>query len=104
VSGHSTFSRAAEVLAAFTGSPYFPGGMFEWTVRPGNLVNESGPSRTVKLQWASYFDAADDAGISRLYGGIHIPPDDFEGRKVGSACGKRAWALALRYFEGSARA
>lgn len=28
ISGHSTFSRsAAEVLAAITGSPYFPGGM-----------------------------------------------------------------------------
>jgi hypothetical protein len=105
VSGHSTFSRAAaEVLTAFSGSPYFPGGMFEWTVRPGDLVNESGPSRAVELQWASYFDAADDAGISRLYGGIHIPSDDFEGRKVGAACGKQAWALALRYFEGSARA
>lgn len=105
VSGHSTFSRAAaEVLTAFTGSPYFPGGMFEWTVRPGDLVNEAGPSRAVELQWASYFDAADDAGISRLYGGIHIPSDDFEGRKVGAACGKQAWALARRYFEGSARA
>jgi hypothetical protein len=104
VSGHSSFSRAAaEVLTAFTGSPYFPGGMFEWTVRPGDLVNEAGPTRTVKLQWASYFDAADDAGISRLYGGIHIPPDDFEGRRLGSTCGKEAWALALRYFEGSAR-
>jgi uncharacterized protein DUF6851 len=104
VSGHSTFSRAsAEVLTAFTGSPYFPGGLLESTVEPGELVNEAGPTRAVTLQWATYFDAADDAGISRLYGGIHVPPDDFEGRKLGSTCGKEAWALALRYFEGSAR-
>jgi hypothetical protein len=103
VSGHSTFSRAAaEVLAAFTGSPFFPGGVFESTIRPGDLANEAGPTRAVTLQWASYFDAADDAGISRLYGGIHVPPDDFEGRKLGSVCGREAWALARRYFEGSA--
>jgi hypothetical protein len=103
VSGHSTFSRAAaEVLAAFTGSPYFPGGMFEWTMRPGDLLNEAGPTRPVTLQWATYYDAADQAGISRLFGGIHIPADDFEGRKVGSACGKEAWTLARRYFAGMA--
>lgn len=104
VSGHSTFSRAAaEVLTAFTGSPYFPGGLFEWTIPKGSLVHEAGPTRDIVLQWATYYDAADDAGISRLYGGIHIAPDDFEGRKLGSVCGKGAWALAQRYFEGTTR-
>jgi hypothetical protein len=104
VSGHSTFSRAAaEVLAAFTASPYFPGGMLELTVRPGELRNEAGPSEALALQWATYYDAADDAGISRLYGGIHISADDFGGRRLGSACGKAAWKLALRHFDGSVR-
>jgi hypothetical protein len=103
VSGHSTFSRAAaEVLTAFTGSSYFPGGMLEWTVKKGELKNEPGPTRDVTLQWATYYDAADDAGISRLYGGIHIPADDFAGRKLGSVCGKEAWVRAQRYFEGEA--
>ena len=105
VSGHSTFSRsAAEVLTAFTGSSYFPGGLLEWAVKPGDLKNEAGPSRKLTLQWATYYDAADDAGISRLYGGIHIPADDFDGRKIGSTCGKEAWALARRYWDGSAKA
>ena len=104
VSGHSTFSRAAaEVLTAFTGSPYFPGGMLEWKVAKGDLVNEPGPSEDVTLQWATYFDAADAAGISRLYGGIHISPDDFGGRRLGARCGKDAWVLAQRYFDGTAR-
>lgn len=104
VSGHSTFSRAAaELLTAFTGDPYFPGGIFEWNVPAGGLNIEAGPTRPVTLQWATYFDAADSAGISRLFMGIHIAADDFEGRKIGSTCGKEAWALALRYFEGSAR-
>jgi fructose 1,6-bisphosphatase len=54
----------------------------------------------VTLQWATYYDAADMAGQSRLYGGIHIVADDFNGRKTGSACGTAALALALRYYAG----
>jgi hypothetical protein len=105
VSGHSTFSRAAaEVLTAFTGTPYFPGGLFEATVPAESLQVELGPSRDVVLEWATYYDAADQAGVSRLYGGIHIAADDFGGRRIGSECGKGAWALARRYFDGSALA
>jgi len=102
VSGHSTFSRAAaEVLAAITGSEFFPGGLSEWTIPAGSLEVESGPTQDVTLQWATYYDAADQAGVSRLYGGIHVPADDFGGRRVGALCGQEAWALAQRYFEGA---
>jgi hypothetical protein len=104
ISGHSTFSRAAaEVLAAYTGSPYFPGGEFTQTFSPGYLNFERGPTKPLRLQWATYYDAADQAGISRVYGGIHIPADDFAGRRIGSTIGKQAWALAERYFSGTAR-
>jgi membrane-associated phospholipid phosphatase len=103
VSGHSTFSRAAaEVLTAFTDSAYFPGGLFEWVVPEGSLGFEKGPSQDVTLQWATYYDAADQAGISRIYGGIHPSVDDFTGRRIGSICGKDAWVLAQRYFDGTA--
>ena len=102
-SGHSTFSRAAaEVLTAFTGSEYFPGGLGEWTKPKGTLTVEHGPSTDVVLQAATYFDAADLAGVSRLYGGIHIPADDFNGRVIGAECGKDAWALARQYYAGTA--
>jgi hypothetical protein len=102
VSGHSAFSRsAAEVLTAMTGSEFFPGGLSEWTIAAGSLDVEAGPTQDVTLQWASYYDAADQAGVSRLFGGIHIAADDFGGRQVGSVCGLQAWALAQRYFEGS---
>jgi uncharacterized protein DUF6851/vanadium-dependent haloperoxidase-like protein len=101
ISGHSTFSRAAaEVLTGFTGSSYFPGGLYEWKVPAGSLRVEEGPSEDLALQWATYFDAADAAGISRLYMGIHVSPDDFGGRKIGSQCGRAAWSLAQRYFDG----
>jgi hypothetical protein len=102
VSGHSTFSRAAaEVLTGFTGDRYFPGGMFEFVVPEGSLGFEDGPTRDVVLQWATYFDAADQAGISRIYGGIHPNVDDFDGRRIGSLCGIEAWELAQRYFSGT---
>ena len=103
VSGHSTFSRsAAEVLTAITGSAFFPGGLGSHTVAAGNgLTFEFGPSQTVQLQWGTYFDAADQAGLSRLWGGIHVPIDDVTGRKVGSQCGKGAFELARQYFDGS---
>ena len=104
VSGHSTFSRAAaEVLTAMTGSEYFPGGLGTWTIPAGDLEFEAGPSQEVQLQWATYDDAADQAGLSRIYGGIHIAADDFRGRIMGSQCGKDAWQLANRYWDGSAR-
>ena len=103
VSGHSTFSRAAaEVLTSITGNPYFPGGMSEWKVAPGELLHEEGPTGEVTLQWATYYDAADEAGRSRLNMGIHIIQDDLEGRKIGSRCGQNAWARAITMFEGSA--
>jgi hypothetical protein len=104
VSGHSTFSRAAaEVLASFTGSEFFPGGMHEWTKPAGELLHEEGPTEDVTLQWATFHDAADQAGISRLFMGIHIAADDIEGRRIGAQCGKDAWSLAVSHFDGTAR-
>jgi hypothetical protein len=102
ISGHSTFSRAgAEVLTSLTGSPYFPGGLAEY-VAPKDvfLTFEKGPSAEVRLQWTSYYDAADQAGQSRLWGSIHIAPDDFGGRRVGHQIGLDAVALATKYFDG----
>jgi hypothetical protein len=102
ISGHSTFSRAAaEVLTAMTGSQFFPGGLQTWTTYIGSLRHELGPSTDITLQWATYYDAADLAGMSRQYMGIHIAADDFIGRRVGSTIGINAWQLAQQYFDGS---
>jgi hypothetical protein len=101
-SGHSTFSRAgAEVLVGITGSEYFPGGVSGYTIKAGSLKFEKGPSTDILLEWATYYDAADQAGQSRLWGGIHIQADDFTGRRLGSQCGHYAWTLAQRYYSGA---
>jgi hypothetical protein len=100
ISGHSTFSRsAAEVMTAITGSKWFPHGLGSYALP--KLVNEAGPTQPVTLQWASYYDAADQVGLSRIWGGIHPPADDFSGRRVGAQVGTNVWALAKKFFDGS---
>jgi hypothetical protein len=104
ISGHSTFSRAsAEVLTAITGSAYFPGGLGEYVAaKDTSLTFEQGPSTEIRLQWATYHDAADQAGQSRLWGGIHVQPDDLVGRKLGQRAGLAALEKARHFFDGSA--
>jgi len=102
ISGHSTFSRAAaEVLTDLTGSAYFPGGLHD-EVLPTGFIRTSSPTnmQPIHLQWATYFDAADQSGQSRIWGGIHIEPDDLSGRLVGHTVGRDAVTLARTYFEG----
>jgi hypothetical protein len=105
ISGHSTFSRAgAEELASLTGSPYFPGGFGEYVAPKDTFLTfEKGPTTEVRLQWASYYDASDEAGQSRLWGSIHIPPDDYAGRRLGHQVGLDAVAFATKYFDGTAQ-
>ena len=100
VSGHSTYSRAAaEVLTAFTGDAFFPGGMSEFRIPADEfLVFERGPSVGMTLQWATYRDAADQCSLSRIWGGIHPPADDIPGRFIGARVGLDAFRLARSYF------
>jgi hypothetical protein len=96
VSGHSTFSRtAAEVMTLLFGSPFYPGGISEKRFpRDTFLLFERGPTEDLTLQWATYYDAADQAGQSRIYGGIHIPTDDFAGRRLGARLGLEGFLKA----------
>ena len=86
VSGHSTFSRAAAEVhdGDHRRAPTSPAASRETTVAAGELLHEEGPTEDVTLQWATYFDAADQAGISRLYMGIHID-EPTTSRAAGSA-------------------
>ena len=95
-SGHSTYSRtSAEVLTRITGDPYFPGGMYEYTAQAGQfLAAEDGPSVDVTLQWAKYIDASDQCSLSRIYGGLHPPQDDINGRLTGMIVGPEAFDKA----------
>ncbi len=99
VSGHSIFSRAAAtVLRQFTGSDAF--GM-SVTIAKGSSRVEPGlvPAQDVMLSWPTFTSAANEAGKSRRYGGIHFIDGDVEGRKLGKLVGKQAWRKALGYIE-----
>jgi hypothetical protein len=106
-SGHSTFSGAARItLTAFTGSDNFGGqvtikagtSLFE----PRTATNPGVPARDVVLKWRSFLDAADQAGMSRRYGGIHFESGDRHGRAAGATIGYWAYDKAKSYWEGRA--
>jgi hypothetical protein len=101
-SGHSTLTSAgAQALTLLTGSPYFPSGMYEFPVQADSFLDyERGPSVDVTLQWATYFDLADSAGISRLWAGVHPPVDDITGRRIGRVIGAQGFYKAAGYFSG----
>jgi hypothetical protein len=98
-SGHSIFSAAgAEVLRRGTGSDRF--GLCV-SQEPGTSAVESGtPSRRVVLCWKTFKDAADEAGLSRRYGGIHFIPGDLSGRDVGKRIGALDYDYAKQLFNG----
>jgi hypothetical protein len=102
ISGHSTYSRtAAELLALFTGDPFFPGGKSEFHAPMNDfLVFEEGPSVDVVFEWAKYTDASDQCSLSRIWGGIHPPADDINGRLIGMVLGPEAFLHARGYFDG----
>jgi hypothetical protein len=56
----------------------------------------------VTLSWKAFSAAADQAGLSREYGGIHFDDGDFEARKAGDLVGQQVWNKAKSYFNGKA--
>ena len=100
VSGHSTFSSAsATVLQLFTGSDRFD---YKVTI-PANFgrVEPGVPAVPTVISYKKFSDAVYDAGMSRLYGGIHFKDDNTAGQLVGNAVGQLAYAKAKTLFKGS---
>lgn len=100
ISGHSTFSAAgATILALWTGSEYFGGSV---TFPAGSSTIEPGvtPKSAITLRWRTFHDAANQAGVSRRYGGIHFRTADLVGRATGDLVAAIAWTKAMTYFEG----
>jgi hypothetical protein len=68
------------------------------------LINiEAGlvPADDVTLAWETFSQAADEAGLSRRYGGIHFEQGDLVGRSVGRLVGAQVWERAQAYLYGS---
>jgi membrane-associated phospholipid phosphatase len=78
ISGHSAFSGAAATIL----TAWFGGGPFSFT-----SASVPGVSRS----FANFQQAAEEAALSRLYGGIHFRFDNVDGLATGRAVG--AWTL-----------
>ena len=127
VSGHSTFSSAAaSVLTNFFDSPYWIGpnsitvgtgeSIFEPKITDANNPNyiagvtnvpNTGyntigysPRAPVTLSWSTWTQAALEAGISRIYGGIHIQDGNADGQALGTTIGEAVWDRASDLFAG----
>lgn len=101
-SGHSVFSAAsAEVLKSFTGSDAFG---YEVTIKKGTSIGEFGlvPAADLTLSFPTFSSAADAAGMSRRWGGIHFAQGDLTGRSLGRIIGAAVWTKAKTYFDGTA--
>jgi hypothetical protein len=106
-SGHSTFSMAAaEVLTSFTGRGNFelkvtiPAGSSK--VEPRTATQPGVPAKPITLSWTNFQYAANQAGLSRQYGGVHFEHGDKDARAAGAKVGDNAWAKAVTYFNGTA--
>jgi hypothetical protein len=103
-SGHSTFSGAAsEVFLRFSGTDAFKTALTV-TMKAGTSTIEPNlvPRDDTRFRFTSFTDAADQAGKSRRYGGIHFEDGDLAGRTLGHQIGGAVWAKALTYFNGTA--
>ena len=102
-SGHSAFSMsAATVLRRFTGSDALD---LCITVAAGSSRVEPGlvPAEDVELCWPTFTYAAEEAGMSRLYGGIHFRMGNENSLTLGAQVGQRVWDVAQQYFDGTAQ-
>ncbi len=100
VSGHSTFSAsAATILELVTGSDNFGASV---TFEPGQSRFEPNltPQQEVTLAWDTFSEAADEAGLSRLFGGIHFEDGDLNGRTLGQDVATEVFEQAQFYIEG----
>ena len=84
----------------FTGSDVFGASA---VVARGSSFVEPGiaPAVDVELTWATFSEAADEAGFSRRLGGIHFRPGDLAGRSVGRQVGAQVWQKARAHMTGA---
>jgi hypothetical protein len=103
VSGHSTFTAAGRtILGGFEGSDKFNA---QVVIPAGSSRFEANtPATNITLTWKTLTAAADEAGWSRRWGGIHFKSGDEHGRLLGKVVASDVWDKAQTYFNGTATA
>lgn len=97
-SGHSTISGACgEALRLFTGADYFGE---EVELIPGSLT-ETDPKNfgePVIIQFPTFTEAANMAGMSRVMGGYHIQADNVAGLELGRNVAAETWKFYNKHL------
>ena len=59
------------------------------------------PASDLTLSWATFSETANQAGVSRRYGGIHFKQGDLDARATGRIAARIAWDKAQDYWHGN---
>ncbi|HHP7241899.1 MAG TPA: vanadium-dependent haloperoxidase [Cyclobacteriaceae bacterium] len=95
VSGHSCVSGACgEALKLWTGSDVF-GESVELVA--GALTEPDNLGDTVMIEFPTFTETADMAGISRVLGGYHIQADNVAGLELGRNVAREAWKFYKKH-------
>ena len=70
----------------------------QWAGISGFVEPGITPDHPVVLSWPTFTEAADQAGMSRRYGGIHFRRADLVGRQLGRLVAAKVWSKAQSYF------
>lgn len=99
VSGHSTVSGAcAEILKRFTGSDTFGESV---RLKPGAMTEPQLQADSVTLQFPTFSETAEMAGISRVLGGYHIQADNVAGLQLGRDVAGQVWQFYEQHLNGT---
>ncbi len=109
---------AATILQQFTGSDVF----YDGTGKGSHDLDKDGvpdlagqyiltklafeyyDGPPIDLTWETFTEAAEEAGISRIYGGIHFQDGNLFGRGIGLEVSDSTWAASQKYITGNAGA
>lgn len=96
VSGHSTISGAcAEALKLFTGSDEFGE---EVELVAGAMTEPENLGAKVVLEFPTFTQTAEMAGISRVLGGYHIQADNVAGLELGRNVAHEVWKFYRKHI------
>jgi hypothetical protein len=95
VSGHSTISGGcSEILKWYTGSDTFGEKV---KVKPGMMTEPEINADSIVLNFTTFTETANMAGISRVMGGYHIQADNIAGLDLGRNVAAEVWKFYKKH-------
>ena len=100
VSAHSALMYAtADIITCYCGNADY-GKSISFAAGSSAIEPEVVPAEEVEWCWYSVYDAAEEAGLSRLYAGTNFTKSHEQGRELGKDVARLVWQKVLLYFEG----